>query len=573
VNAERRQTRLALIVFVLGLFASLATSAHAAKRPKVVVTLVIDQLAGWIAAERVPLLPKTGGFARLRREGTWVRSLVFPHAVSDTAPGHAALYTGQPARESGIFANEIVDPDTRERVSVLRDAETRIVASDGPRDLPGSSLARLRLPTLADQLRANVPDAAIVTMSLKERAALFGGGRKPTAAIWFDVSVGRFVTSTAFARTFPTWALPVVGPDLLRQEHTRTWELSDAAFVKAHARTVDAQAGEGELPGWGIVFPHRMGEAHDPARAFRASPFADEALLDLALRAVDEVPHDGAPLLLAVSLSSNDYIGHLYGPDSWEAWDEIYRLDARLGAFFAALDAKVGPDGWAILLSADHGTITLPEAASPATQPWCEMARREAQPDRWHRACGKGHRVLPDELAERLRAVATQAIGEGDWVLGVADPYVYLTAKAHALPPAAKDKLDRALRAALAAEPGVVRVVPAHEVPARCATDDSVDALVCRALPGGVPGDYYVALAPGSFFDPDYVPGYGVSHGSPYYYDRAVPLFVRAPGRVPAGRVIDGDEPVGSFARTAADLLGVPPPPGVHDGRDLAAPR
>ena len=32
--------------------------------------------------------------------------------------------------------------------------------------------------------------------------------------------------------------------------------------------------------------------------------------------------------LLAVSLSPNDYIGHTFGPDSWEAWDEIRRIYA-----------------------------------------------------------------------------------------------------------------------------------------------------------------------------------------------------------------------------------------------------
>src|SRR5262245_29078282 len=35
------------------------------------IAFVVDQLSAWVAEERFPLLPETGGFARLRREGTW----------------------------------------------------------------------------------------------------------------------------------------------------------------------------------------------------------------------------------------------------------------------------------------------------------------------------------------------------------------------------------------------------------------------------------------------------------------------------------------------------------------------
>src|SRR5947199_298361 len=78
---------------------------RAERPPRVVVTLVVDQLAAWIAAQRWPLLPPEGGFARLRREGTYAKEMRYAHAATDTAPGHAALYTGNTPRGSGIFGN------------------------------------------------------------------------------------------------------------------------------------------------------------------------------------------------------------------------------------------------------------------------------------------------------------------------------------------------------------------------------------------------------------------------------------------------------------------------------------
>src|SRR5438270_499974 len=51
----------------------------------VVVSIVVDQEAAWIADERWPLLPADGGFARLRREGTYARDMRYAHAATDTA--------------------------------------------------------------------------------------------------------------------------------------------------------------------------------------------------------------------------------------------------------------------------------------------------------------------------------------------------------------------------------------------------------------------------------------------------------------------------------------------------------
>ena len=70
--------------------------------------------------------------------------------------------------------------------------------------------------------------------------------------------------------------------------------------------------------------------------------------------------------------------------------------------------------------------------------------------------------------------------------------------------------------------------------------------------------------------DCEYVIGKGTSHGSPYLYDRAVPIIVRAPGRAAAGRVVAAPQSPATFAVTAARLLGVTPPQGARGGASLA---
>lgn len=549
------------------------TTPEAQRGPRgpVVVTLVVDQLAAWIAADRFPLLPDDGGFARLRREGTWARDARHAHAVTDTAPGHAALYTGAPPRDSGIFANERFDAATRVAVSILRDDAVVVVAPEGVTREPGSSIAALRVETLADRVRAEQPDATIVSLSLKDRGAIFAAGRRPTAAIWFDPSRDTFVTSSAYASAIPGWARAIVAPSALAKARATPWRPLDEGWIRAHATTPDAQPGEGDLDGFGTVFPHDFARAQHPAIAFRASPYGDETLLSLGLSALDASPAGRAPTLLAISLSSHDYVAHVFGPESWEAWDELRRLDAALGRFFRGLDARFGERGWAALLTADHGSSPLPEtAAVPGARPWCKPGAR----DRWDRPCAVGGRLFVDRMASDLAAAAAAAIGQGDWVLGVAEPWVHLTAAARALDGARREALQRALIARLMAYPEVERVFDVRALPGRCPppSDDSEDALVCRSCPSGA-GDLYVVTRAGSLFDPTYTPGAGAAHGSPRIHDRAVPLLVRAPGRVAAGREIDAPLPAGAFTRTAASLLGVTPPAAAAAAPDLAGSR
>ncbi|MGZ3438141.1 MAG: alkaline phosphatase family protein, partial [Polyangia bacterium] len=469
--------------------------AAAPLRAPIVVTLVIDQFPAVFVTQRWPLLPATGGFARLRREGT-LATLIYEHAVTDTAPGHATLMTGAPPRDSGVYTNETLDPVTGKKVSIYRDRSTHPLAADGkPRDQPSSSLAVLRLPTIADQERRAHPSATIVSLSLKDRAALPGGGRAPTADLWFDYGIGGFVTSTAVARAFPPWALAHAGPEAMRAQLARTWTPLDPAFVSAHAATGDAQPGEGDLDGIGIAFPHALGHSTNAAHAFRSTPFADELLLALAVDAIDATPA-GEPMLLALSLSANDYVGHVFGPDSWEAWDELLRLDGALARFFGALDERFGAAGWSLVLAADHGVTRMPEAAHA------------------------GGRLLPDELTARLRAAAKRAVGDGSVVLGVADPYVYLSDAARRLDVAQHHALHDALVAELRATPGVAAVYDARTVPARCPGGDGLDALVCRSISTDTGAELYVAVADSWFFDPDIVVGKGTSHGSAWLHDR-----------------------------------------------------
>src|SRR4029077_10919722 len=101
---------------------------------------------------------------------------------------------------------------------------------------------------------------------------------------------------------------------------------------------------------------------------WETSPYADTYLTKLAELSVDQLGlgKSGGTDFLGVSYSSPDYVGHSYGPRSWEIQDILFRLDRDLGELFAHLDDEVGRGKYVVALSADHGVVPVPEDSQKA---------------------------------------------------------------------------------------------------------------------------------------------------------------------------------------------------------------
>lgn len=527
--------------------------------------VIVDQLGSWVWQARRSSLGPEGAFAHLTREGLYAPELRYEHATTSTAPGHAALFTGLSPRESGVFANERPDPTTNKPVSIFADPESRVVL-DGTAEESSSSAAMLRADTLADALREQRPGARIIALSLKDRAVIPAGGRKPDAAVWYEPARSAFVTSTAFAKELPAFVRRQ-NPEMAGLLRSR-WEPLDPSWLSAHAPTPDDQAGEGDFS-IGIHFPYDLSKAKNPAKVLRGFPAADRAVLQLARGALsDEALATVAsqPLLLVLSLSAFDYVGHVHGPDAWESWEVLRELDRELAVFFGELEQRFG-QRLGIIVTADHGSVTLPETAGDArTRPWCNAP----SPDPFERPCDQGQRLFRDELEQELRKVAAATLGPGDWIRGVVEPFVYFTPAVTTLAEARRAAFEQAVIAALERHAGIARVLPRSGFRGPCppSSDETIPALVCRSLPENA-GDLYIVTRPGSFFDPNLVRAHGINHGSPYLYDRTVPLFVRAPGRVPAGQLVQERLRPADFTATAAALLGITPPSGALSGHVL----
>ena len=99
----------------------------------------------------------------------------------------------------------------------------------------------------------------------------------------------------------------------------------------------------------------------DYYRAVSGTPFGNELVLELAMRAAEKAKlgtnpdHLGITDFLAVGFSSNDYVGHAFGPHSQEMLDMAAQTDGQIRRLLEHLDKTVGQGKYVVALTADHG--------------------------------------------------------------------------------------------------------------------------------------------------------------------------------------------------------------------------
>jgi arylsulfatase A-like enzyme len=505
--------------------------------PKLVVAISIDQFSADLFAQYRQHF--TGGFARLM-QGAVFPSAFQSHAATETCPGHSTLLTGAHPSRTGIIANNWFDLDAKR-------ADKRVYCAEDEKDPQSSvedpvvSAVHLRVPTLGERMKAANLATRNVAVSAKDRAVVMMGGHTIDEAYWwkggaFTTFRGRALAPAAVAENASAAALLASGAP----------ELPIPAWCAPRDRAIEA--------GEAVVGTTRFTVEKGMPDTFRASPRMDGATLDLAARLAGDMAlgKRDATDLLSVSLSATDYIGHAYGSEGVEMCVQMAQLDAQLGAFFNRLDA-MGLD-YAVMLSADHGGLDTPERLVEQGLPRAGHVDAALAPNK-----------LAAVIAARLGIKSESPIIRADGPFG--DYYI-----SHDLTPNQREKVQAMLIALLKAHPQVANVFTKEEI-AR------------TPLPAANPQDWTMRERARASFDPErtgdvYVmlnravvpiiaarPGYTATHGSPYDYDRRVPLLFWRKGLTG----MEQPQPVETvdIAPTLAALIGLKVPQGAFDGRCL----
>jgi len=474
--------------------------------PKLVVLVSIDQMrADYLERHAAEF---TGGLGRLYREGLVYTNADLNYASSETGPGHATLATGSYPNVNGILANEWIDPKTRKRVYCVGDSTAAAVEGEGGNFSPSN----LTVTALGDWIKTHSLDSKVISVSVKDRAAILMGGKLPNGAYWYDRKTGRMVTSAYYTQALPQWVKEFNAANWIDKNLPAAWEkLKGEETYAAHGP--DEMAGELK---WGddSSFPHIFLEERKKGDIL-TSPYGDLLVLDFAAAAIagEQLGQRDVVDMLAVGLSCTDYVGHSFGPDSHEMHDHLLRLDLALGKFLEKLEAELGEGEVLVALSADHAVMPLPEYL---TQIKHETARRI---------------LMNDEFKPKIAALDQKLQQE----LGSKEPIISEMAF---------------LNYTAAARRGLDSLALENKVRAELLKKDAIaEVYFRRELLGQQPSDRaYIAHFRRSYFPPrgedfqirlceNCLPAWsatGTTHGSPYRYDTHVPVIFFGAGIQPA---------------------------------------
>jgi predicted AlkP superfamily pyrophosphatase or phosphodiesterase len=329
-------------------------------RPKLVVGLMVDQMR-WDFLYRYFDRYTQGGFKRLLREGFTCENAMISYAQTVTAAGHASVYTGSVPALNGIMGNEWYDRSQGRNIYCVEDDRVKTIG--GSETAEPMSPRNLWTTTISDELRlATNFRSKVVGIAIKDRGAILPAGHTGDA-YWYDSKTGHFVTSTHYYQQLPQWVSNFNArklPDSLYEKDwntlypIETYMQSDRDNVAYEGRFFHEKT---------PTFPHELKSLQGVNYGtISSTPHGNTLTLEFAKNAMkaENLGKDNFTDLLAVSLSSPDYAGHQFGPNSIEIEDMYLRLDAELEIFFNHLDKEVGKGEWLFFLTADHGVAHVP---------------------------------------------------------------------------------------------------------------------------------------------------------------------------------------------------------------------
>jgi predicted AlkP superfamily pyrophosphatase or phosphodiesterase len=520
------------------------TSPAAAEvpEPKLIVAISIDQFSADLFNEYRGQF--TGGLKRLQQGAVFANGFQ-SHAATETCPGHSTILTGDRPARTGIIANNWVDYNAPRAEKEVYCVENEADPASSP-DKPVASVGHLRVPTLGDRMKAANPASRAVAVSGKDRAAVMMGGKTADQIVWWSAS--KFATFAG--RTLPASIQPI----------------SDALTAKlVSGLPAPAIPGvcQGRIDPVAVTATRSVGSVPSPLKsgdrsAMRTRPELDQATIDIATRLADDygLGRGPAPDLLAVSLSVTDYVGHTFGTEGPEMCAQMMALDHTLDLFLKHLDGFGIP--YVVVLTADHGGHDL-----------AERNRARGIPDDLRVTADAGLKALNAAVGHAAKPVFRVEDSKADTI----ESNLYLD-------PSLKGKKRSAVIAKaktwLAARPAVAAVFTRNELLATPPSTLPPDAwsLAQRAAASvdrERSGDLIVLLKPRMSPIRDPSTGSVATHGSPWDYDRRVPILFWSAGMTGFEQP-NAIETV-DIMPTLAALIRLPVPQAEIDGhcRDLDA--
>ena len=472
------------------------------QRPKLVVGIVIDQMRWDYLYRYYNLYQPDGGFKRLLNNGFSCENTFIPYTPTVTACGHTSIYTGSVPAINGIAGNQWWDYNSSQLVYCTEDDNVTTVGSNT--DVGKMSPHNLLVTTIGDELHlATNFRSKVIGIALKDRAAILPAGHSANAAYWCDEKNGTWITSSYYMKELPQWVKELNAKKLVDSYFAKDWNTL-YPINQYKQSTPDEEPYEYRPFGTNQKgFPYHLSQfIGKNYGVLPVTPYGNTFTFAMAKAAIEgeKLGKDSATDMLAISLSTPDYIGHTFGPNSVEQEDDYLRLDKDLGDFLNYLDTQIGKGEYVIFLSADHGAAHVPAFLKEHKIPAGNINNASITTD------------LNNLLKDKFKT--------DKLVIGIMDFQVYLDHHAMAAVHLDKEQVYNAVIDYLQQQPGVSRAI---------ALDRLNDATLNTTIKNMLINGYYpsrsgdIQIVP----EPQWIEGFeagGTTHGVWNPYDSHIPL-------------------------------------------------
>ncbi len=511
------------------------------EHPKLVVGITVDQM-------RMDYLYRywddfgSGGFKRLIQQGMVCGDHHFDYAPTYTGPGHASIYTGTTPRLHGIIANDWYDRNTGQSVYCAFDETVETVGLKDATLRDGKmSSHRMKSSTIGDEMKlATGMNAKVIAVSMKDRGATLPGGHLADGAYWFyGKDKGHFITSSKYTDELPAWVKKFNKYDHAARHLKSGWRTKRKEADYAQEWPDNNPFEKPFVGGKNAAFPYdleALSEANGGYDILKSTPHGNTMVIDFAVQALEgeSLGADGITDLLAISLSSTDYVGHQFGTNSWETMEIYLHLDRLLKQLFGQLDKAVGNGNWVCWLTSDHGAAIPPS-----------LAQSEGMPvDYWK----------PGNMIEDINADLNEHYGMGDWVLNYSNDQFFFNRPLMRERGVDLDEAQRRIQLICQTYEGVTMAITGHDLTSGNTAGDPIVEKVRNGWSANASGDVMIVIDPGWI-------KYGLTgttHGSPFPYDTHVPCIFYG-WHIPSGITYERTN-IKDIAPTIAALIHSPMP-------------
>lgn len=552
-------TAVMMLIVFHSLGSTKAYAQNSGNRPKLILQITVDQLRGDLPTRYYDRLGE-GGFRYLLESGIVYRNAHHAHANTETIVGHATLATGAHPSHHGMVGNLWFDreaglvtynvEDSRYRLLTKGagvDKDEEIDPTQRAANTEGRSPTAILVSTFADELRSSrAGRSKVIGVSVKDRSAIAMAGHSGTA-YWFSKAGGEFVTSNYYLDSYPKWVNDWNQKQMPQRYANTDWKLmhEQGSYLFGNS---DDREWVTNVGGFGRVFPHPYGDAASPYfnTLLTISPAGDEVLLDFAKAALigEQLGKGDETDYLSISFSTTDYVGHIFGPSSLEAEDNILRLDRTLENLLNFVEQEVGLANTLVVLSSDHGGPNAPGYLQSLGIP-----AGYVEPETW------------DQKAAISR-IKDQFGIKGQLIERYAHPYVYLSADVTEDRDIDREALEAATAAELLKFPGVSLAISSAALRNGAVPDTQLYRSVLNNFNAKRSGDIYIVFQPNWFINDFDGLEVASTHGSPWQYDTFVPVIFAGAGL--KAEKIDRRVHTIDIAPTLSAFLGIKPPSGAQ---------